>query len=156
MTNRLTAIALAMLLAPVASAHAQAPEPTLTVFVADASGASADTRTKEERATAACSTADAQRALERTLKAEHGNKRERWPAEAEERYRNAAELTALAAVDNLYGQVNPGAGDSVGDIERGLTGSGLRSLKEHVRLVTSAADAHVIVEVKGRRSAVGS
>jgi hypothetical protein len=48
-----------------------------------------------------------------------------------------------------------GLTDSVEDIRQALTGRGLAGKKENVRLVETAADAQLVVEVVGRRSGSG-
>jgi len=94
--------------------------------------------------------------LEKTLKAQHGNKRDKWPEEAENRYLDAEEAVALADTNFLYRKVNQaGLTDSVEDLRQALTGHGLAGKKENVRLVDAATDAQLIIEVVGRRSASG-
>ena len=94
--------------------------------------------------------------LEKALKAQYGNKRDKWPAEAENRYLDAEEAVALAEADFLYRKVKQaGLADSVEDIKQALAGHGLAAKKENVRLVDTAADSHLLVEVAGRRSGAG-
>ena len=44
---------------------------------------------------------------------------------------------------------------SVEDVKRAVEGAGIRGRRKHLTLVDSAADAHLIVELRARRSAFG-
>jgi hypothetical protein len=153
------AIALvSMIVLPAAGlGHAQSPDAPLAVFVTSATlTTSADNQTPDQRQASMAEAIEARNALEKSVRAEQGKKREHWPAEVEERVRAAEESAALATARHLYAKTSNDQADSVEDVKRGLTGAGLRSRQEHVVLVETAADAHLIVEIRGRRSTAGS
>lgn len=45
--------------------------------------------------------------------------------------------------------------ESAEDVRKAIAGTGLRGRRQNLRLVDSAADAQLIVEIKGRRSGGG-
>jgi hypothetical protein len=142
-----------------ASPDAQTSNKAMAVFltaaqVTDVSKIDKDTQKRLEQA---IRDADKKRKdLEKALKAQHGNKRDQWPQEAQDRYLDAEEEVALATADLAYRKVKQeGLTDSVQDIKEALRGDGLAGKKENVRLVDSAADAQLIAEVIGRRSGSG-
>jgi hypothetical protein len=104
-------------------------------------------------ASAAYTAADtARKALEKTLKAQYGNKRDKWPAEAQEQMIDAEQARDRLNSEWLYRRdgrtVIPGW---AGLITKALTSSGRTGRKEHVRPVATADDAHLIVTVTGLR-----
>lgn len=144
------------LLTVIAAAPA-AEEKTLAVYVtaADVADVTKIDKATEKRLLDAIKQAEtARKDLEKALKAQHGKKREAWPQEAEERYAEAEEASAVAQADYAYRKVKQeGLRDSVEDIRKSVVGEGMAGKKEWIRLVPSAADAELIVEVDGRRSA---
>jgi hypothetical protein len=111
----------------------------------------------EKRLEQAIKDADGKRKdLEKALKAQYGGKREKWPVEAQDRYLDAEEEVALASAALSYRKVKQeGLIDSVEDIKQALGGYGLAGKKENVRLVDTASEAQLIVDVVGRRSGSG-
>lgn len=96
----------------------------------------------------------ARKALEKTLKAELGKKREIWPPEKDEELYRLEEAEALAAADYEYRKIDPKAiGDGVENVRDAVEGKGLSNFKkDHVTLAASAQDADLVVEVLARRS----
>ena len=136
--------------------HAQAADKTMTVFVTAA--ATGDV-TKIDKATetrlqdAIKAARQKRKDLEKALKAQHGKKREAWPADAEDQMYAAEEAEALADADWAYRKVKQeGLNDTVEDIRKSIVGDGVAGKKEFITLVNSADDAQLIVEVNGRRS----
>jgi hypothetical protein len=93
----------------------------------------------------------ARKDLEKTLKAKYGDKRGKWPKEAEDAYTEAEEAVAAANADWIYRTKQEKLGDSVADINRAVAGEGV-GRKENVLVVPSRNDAQLVVEVTGRRS----
>ena len=143
---------LAAFIATAALLDAQSHQRALTVFVTAAPAAKPDNESQKQYEAAFAEAVNKQKELEKTLKAQHGNKRESWPADVQELYRNVEEAAALAKVRSLYANASPEhLTDSVEDLRRGLTGAGLRSRKENVILVETPDEAQLIVELRARR-----
>ena len=138
-------------------AHAQPGDKAMAVFVTAAPVVDVKKVDKETetRLTAAIKDAKTKRAdLEKSLKAQHGKKREAWPQEAQDAYAEADEAVVLAEADYAYRKVKAeGLTDSAEDIRKSIAGTGLTGEKNGIRLVSAADDAQLIVEVNGRRSA---
>jgi hypothetical protein len=96
---------------------------------------------------------EARKALEKQLKDQYGKKRETWPPEKDDELYTLQEAEALARADYEYRKIEPkGIKDSVDDIVKSVQGKGTAGRKERVILASSAADAHLVVEVRARRS----
>ena len=156
MKKHIVTCAAALLLASAAAAHAQDVDNPITVFVKAAARPAADTRTSKERAAALRQAQMPLKELEKSLKSQYGKKQDRWPADAQQRFSLASEPAALAAVDVLYHDWNESAGDSVEDVQHAITGEGLEKPRTNVRLVNSEAEAQLVVEIRNRRSKMGS
>jgi hypothetical protein len=159
MTRAIAAAVCGICVALSASPTAQTSDKAMAVFltaaqVTDVTKIDKDTQKRLEQAIRA---ADKKRKdLEKALKAQHGNKRDQWPEDAQDRYLDAEEEVALANADLAYRKVKQeGLKDSVEDIKQALAGEGLAGKKENIRLVDTAADAHLIMDVIGRRSGSG-
>lgn len=99
------------------------------------------------------STREARKAKEDELKAKYGKKKEEWPPEVQDAYFEVAEAAALAEADYEYRKIElKGINDSVQDVIESIQGKGLAGRKERLTLVTSAAEADLVVEVLARRS----
>ena len=142
-------------------AFAGQPAKTMTVFVA--AGRLLDlgevTRAEEQTYEAAIDAARvARQSVDKTLKAQHGSKRDRWPAEAIRQLQEADDKVTLAMSDWTYRSLRRrdpkrplSVDDSVEDIKESMAGKGLASVREHIVLVSSPAEADIVVEVEGRR-----
>jgi hypothetical protein len=96
---------------------------------------------------------EARKTLEKSLKDQYGKKRESWPPEKDDELYRAEEAEALANVDYEYRKIDlKGLKDSLKDLVESIEGKGLAGRKEGITLVNSAAEAHLIVEIAGRRS----
>jgi hypothetical protein len=150
--HRLSAALALTLLAAAAKADAQ----PVQVFVTSPKSPkpAAPTEADRKQASAAYDAADAARkALEKTLKAQHGNKRDKWPAEAQERLADAEENRNRLNAEWQYWRDAEPVDDFWGpDIAKAMTQSGKTGRKEHVTPVTSAAGAHLIVTVTAVRN----
>lgn len=140
-----------------ADVEAQSTDKAMTVFVTAAEVVDVRKVDKEteKRLRAAIKDAEKKRRdLEKTLKAQHGNKRESWPQEAQDAYYDAEEVEALANADWGYRRVKQeGLSDSVEDIKKTVAGDGLAGKKDNITIVQTMDEAQLIVEVNGRRSA---
>lgn len=152
MRRHLMCLGVALVLALTVSAEAQ----PIRVFVArvEAPAPPKPTEADRQAASAAYDAADkARKALEKTLKEQHGNKRDKWPADAQERYADAEEARDRANADWQYrSQAEPLDKFWATDIDRALTQSGLTGRKEHVTSVASADEAQLIVTLTGVRN----
>jgi hypothetical protein len=112
------------------------------------------TEADRQAASAAWQGADqARKALEKTLKEQHGNKRDKWPADAQARLADAEEARDRANADWLYrSQPEPILEEWTEIIERALTASGKTGPKEHITRVSSADEAQLIVKLIGVRN----
>lgn len=107
---------------------------------------------KEERKTLAkelnakAKTAEkATKELEKQLKKQHGKKRERWPADAQEQLEEVERESASASHERDYGfNQQKDIDDSVMDLEKYLGG------KKIWKQVESAEEADFVIEVLGR------
>ena len=156
MSSHLTYFALA--LAALASAVSAEAQP-MRVFVARVEAPAPPQPTEADRqvASAAYDVADkARKALEKTLKEQHGNKRDKWPADAQERLADAEEARDRANADWQYRRAGEWLCKSwAADIDGALTQSGLTGRKEHITSVASANEAQLIVTVTGVRKPGG-
>ena len=143
-------------LVPSAAPAQAAADKTMTVFVTAAAVPDVgkiDKATETKLLDALKVARQKRKDLEKTLKAQHGNKREAWPAEIEDQMYDAEETEALAEADWAYRKVKQeGLSDTAADIRKSIAGDGVAGKKDHIALVDSAADAQLIVEVNGRRS----
>jgi hypothetical protein len=135
-----------------ATAHAQ----PIRVFVArvEAPAPPRPTEADRQAASAAYDVADkARKALEKALKGQHGNKRDKWPADAQERLADAEEARDRANADWQY-RVDAEPLDKFWpqDIDRALTQEGRTGRKSHITRAASAAEAQLIVTVTGVRN----
>ena len=155
MRARLLSSILGTLLLPLTAAPAAADK-TLAVLVtaAEVTDVKKVDKATEQRLFEAIRQAEkARKDLEKALKAQHGKKRDLWPPDAEERYVEAEEASALAQADYAYRKVKQeGLLDSAEDIKKSIVGDGMAGKKEWIRLVSTPEEAEVIVEVNGRRS----
>ena len=112
------------------------------------------TEADRQAASAAYDVADkARNALEKTLKAQYGNKRDKWPADAQERLADAEEARDRANADWQYrAQAEVLDKSWASDIDRALTQSGLTGPKEHIKSAASANEAQLVVTVTGVRN----
>jgi hypothetical protein len=112
------------------------------------------TEADRQTASAAYDVADkARKAVEQTLKAQYGNKRDKWPADAQESLADAEEARDRANADWQYrAQAEPLDKFWASDIDRALTQSGLTGRKEHITSVASENEAQLIVTVTGVRN----
>lgn len=112
------------------------------------------TEADRQAASAAYDVADkARKALEKTLKTQHGNKRDKWPAEAQESLADAEEARDRANADWQYrAQAEPLDKFWASEIERALTQAGLTGRKEHITSAASENEAQLIVTVTGVRN----
>ena len=156
MTRRPMFVALGGALLLVATARPHAAETSMAVFV---TAAHVEDVTKLDKATeqalmlAVKNASTARKALEKSLKAQHGKKREEWPEAARDQLDEAEETEAIANADWAYRKVKQeGLTDTAEDIRKSIVGDGTAGRKEHITLVDSAAEAQLIVEVNGRRS----
>ena len=154
--KQLVSIAIGGIILLAGAAHAQPGNKAMAVFVTAAPLADVKKVDKETetRLQAAIKDAKTKRAdLEKTLKAQHGKKREAWPQDAQDAYADADEAVVLAEADYAYRKVKAeGLADSAEDIRKAIAGEGLSGEKNQMRVVSSADEAHLIVEVNGRRS----
>ncbi len=96
---------------------------------------------------------DARKALQKEIKDKYGKKRETWPPEKDDELYALEEAEALARADYNYRKIDPkGIADAVQDIVKSVQGKGTAGRKDAVSLVSSAADADLVVEVLARRA----
>ncbi len=140
----------------VASVADAAPEKPLRVYVTAAQVVArkdVDDATKKALKAKRDEARDARKALEKQLKNELGKKRESWPPEKDDELYRLEEAEALAEADYDYRKIDPkGIADSVEDLTESIQGKGVAGRKERITLVSSAADADLVVEVAARRS----
>jgi hypothetical protein len=134
-----------------------ADDPTLAVYVAAAKvepRKEVDDATKNALKAKRDAATKARKELEKRMKAELGKKRETWPPEKDEELYKLEEVEAIADADYEYRKIDPKAiGDAVEDLTRACEGKGMQAgKKDHVRLVSSPAEADLQVEVLARRS----
>lgn len=96
---------------------------------------------------------EARKAAEKEIKAQHGKKKESWPAEQQEAFQALDDGVAQAEAALAYLYLDPkGLADSAQDIRESLAGKGLVSVKEYAKHVDDPQQADIVVEVVGRRS----
>lgn len=153
---RVVSLVLGGVLVTAGVAHGQPGDKAMTVFVTAAPLADVKKVDKETetRLFAAIKDAETKRKdLDKSLKAQHGKKRDAWPQGAQDAISDAEEAVALAQADYAYRKVkSEGLADSAEDIRKAILGEGLSGEKNHIRIVSSADEAQLIVEVNGRRS----
>lgn len=144
-----------MMLVP-AAVGGQTPEKSMTVFVTAAAVTDVvkiDKATEKKLSDAIKAAGQTRKDLEKALKAKHGKKREAWPPEIQDQMEDAEEAVALAVADWEYRKVKQeGLSDTAEDVRKSIIGDGTAGKKDYITLVSSAADAQLIVEVNGRRS----
>jgi hypothetical protein len=108
-----------------------------------------DDATKKDLKAKKDAASEARKALEKEIKAQHGKKREAWPAEQEDRMAAAEEVAALANAGYEYLKVETKAlKDSAKDVTEELNGLVKQKV---VALAPSAAEADVVLQIEGRR-----
>lgn len=146
----------ALVLAALASSTVSAQAQPIRVFVArvEASAPPKPTEADRQAASAAYGVADkARKELEKTLKAQHGNKRDKWPADAQESLLAADEAKDRANADWQYrSQAEPLDKFWAPDVGEALTKAGLTGRKEHITSVASESEAQLIVTLTGVRN----
>jgi hypothetical protein len=153
---RLISLVLSGVLVSAGVSHGQPGAKAMTVFVTAAPLAEVQKVDKatETRLLAAIKDAETKRKdLDNSLKAQHGKKRDAWPQDAQDAMFDADEAVALTQADYAYRKIKPqGLADSAEDIRKAIAGAGMSGEKNNIRLVSSAEEAQLIVEVNGRRS----
>jgi hypothetical protein len=138
-------------------AAGQTADKSMTVFVTASESAPQAKPTEADRQQASAAIKAAQTArkdLEKSLKAQFGNKRDKWPADARERYADAEELDLRLNTDWLYRAWGSGPlPRNVSDLKDALKGIGLAGKKENVVIVASRDEAQLVVEVNAVRTA---
>jgi hypothetical protein len=147
-----TLLALVLVTASTSDAGAQ----PLGVFVTFDNAPGGGTPSEADRlaASAAYDAANtARKDLEKTLKAQFGNKRDKWPVEAQERLLDAEDAVAQANADWLYRRDAEPVNDEWREyIAKALTQSGRTGKKEHVTSVSAAKSAYLILTITGVRN----
>jgi hypothetical protein len=158
MQGAIVAAALASLIAS-PLAFAGQPAKIMTVFVTagrllDLGEVSKAEGQKYEAAIKAAQVA--RQDVDRALKAQHGSKRDRWPAEAVRQLQEADDKVSLATSDWTYRSLRRrdpkrplSVDDNVVDIKESMMGKGLATKREHIVVVSSLAEADIVVEVEG-------
>jgi len=150
----LAALGVAFSVTPVAAG--QTADKSMTVFVTASEAAPQGTPTEAERqqASAAIKAAQATRKdLDTNLKTQFGNKRDKWPADARERYADAEEAEVRLNTDWLYrSDGSAPLPRNVSDLKDALQGIGLAGKKENVVIVATREEAQLIVEVNAVRT----
>ena len=149
--------ALGVALSATVGAAGQTADKSMTVFVTASEPAPRDKPTEADRQQASAAIKAAQTArkdLEKSLKAQFGNKQDKWPADARERYGDAEETEVRLNTDWLYrsGGSEP-LPRNVSDLKDALQGIGLAGKKENVVVVATRDEAQLIVEVNAVRTA---
>ena len=148
---------LGLVLSATTVAAGQTAARAMTVFVTASEPARLAKPTEADRQQASAAITAAQTArkdLDRELKARFGSKRDKWPAEALERYADAEETVLRLNTDWLYrrGGSEP-LPRHVSDLTDAIQGIGLAGKKENVKLVATREQAQLIVEVNAVRTA---
>ncbi len=96
--------------------------------------------------------------LENELKAKHGKKKKEWPEDARRTLQAAEDAAGSWRAELRYLDGDPRLADTVQDMKNTVAGKGTAGRKERIRDVASERDAHLVIEVMGRRrdSAVGT
>lgn len=128
----------------------------LGVFVTFDNAPGRGTPSEADRLAASASydaTNNARKDLEKTLKAQFGNKRDKWPVEAQERLLDAEDAVARANADWLYRRDAEPVNDEWREyIAKALTQSGRTGKKEDVTSVPAANSAYLILTISGVRN----
>jgi len=145
----------ALALASLASTSTAAAQP-VRVFVTpvEAPKPAKPTEADRQAASAAYDVADtARKTLEKSLKAQYGGKRDKWPVEAQQRLADAEEARDRANADWLYRvDAEPLGRFWAHDVAEALTKSGMTGRKEHITSVPSAEQAQLIVTLTAVRN----
>ena len=153
---RLVSLMLGAVLVSAGVSHGQPGDKAMTVFVTAAPLPDVKKVDKETETRLLAAIKDAEttrKDLEKGLKAQHGKKRDAWPQDAQDAMFDAEEAVALAQADYAYRKVkSEGLADSAEDIRKAISGAGMSGEKNQIRVVSSADEAQLIVEVNGRRS----
>lgn len=151
----LAALGVALSVTPVAAG--QTADKSMTVFVTASEPAPRGKPTEAERQQASDAIKAAQTTrsdLDKSLKAQFGNKRDQWPADARERYADAEEAVVRLNTDWLYrSSGSDPLPRNVPDLKDALQGVGLAGKKENVVVVSAPEEAQLIVEVNAVRTA---
>jgi hypothetical protein len=153
----LPAVALGLALSATPAVAGQTADKSMTVFVtaSDSPFQSKPTEADRQRASAAIKAAQtARKDLEKSLKTQYGDKRDKWPADAREKYADAEEAEVRLNTDWLYrsGGSAP-LPRNVSDLKDALQGIGLAGKKENVVIVASRDEAQLVLEVNAIRTA---
>ena len=153
----LVGVALGLALSVTPAAAGQTADKSMTVFVTASDPAPQGKPTEADRQQASDAIKAAQTArkdLDKSLKAQYGNKRDQWPADARERYADAEEAELRLNTDWLYrsGGSEP-LPRNVPDLKDAIQGIGLAGKKENVVIVPSREEAQLVVEVNAVRTA---
>jgi len=153
----LVAGALGLALSVTPAVARQTADKSMTVFVTASDPAPHTKPTEADRQQASDAIKAAQTArkdLDKSLKAQYGNKRDQWPADARERYADAEEAELRLNTDWLYrsGGSEP-LPRNVPDLKDAIQGIGLAGKKENVVIVPSREEAQLVVEVNAVRTA---
>lgn len=150
----LAALGIALTVTPVAAG--QTADKSMTVFVtaSEPSRQGKPTEAERQQASAAIKAAQAARKdLDKSLKAQFGNKRDKWPADARERYADAEETEVRLNTDWRYRSSDQEPlRRNVSDLKDALQGIGLAGKKENVEIVATLEEAQLIVEVNAART----
>jgi hypothetical protein len=144
-----------LLVAGSLSALAQPARPvSVFVTVAEVADQGKVTEADRERHSAAISAAQtARKDLDKALKAQFGNKRDKWPADAQQQYLEAEDAVLRANAEWMYRSGrSERLGDSAEDIKNSIQGKGTAGRKENLTVVPTLDQAELVVEVNGRRS----
>jgi hypothetical protein len=155
--RRLVTAALGVAVSVTAAAAGQTADKSMTVFVtaSEAPWPAKPTEADRQQASAAIKAAQTTRKdLEKTMKAQFGNKRDNWPADAREKYAEAEDAEVRLNTDWLYrsGGSAP-LSRNVPDLKDALQGVGLAGKKENVVIVANREEAQLVVEVNAVRTA---
>ena len=150
----LAALGLALTATP--GAVRQTADKSMTVFVTASEPVPQVKPTEADRQQASAAIKAAQTArkdLDRDLKAQFGNKRDKWPADARERYADAEEAELRLNTDWIYRtRGSEPLPRNVSDLKDALQGIGLAGKKENVEIVATPEQAQLIVEVNAVRT----
>lgn len=94
----------------------------------------------------------ARKDLEKTLKAQYGNKREKWPVEAQEQLADAEETRYRVNMSYAYRVDAEPVGPWRAGTAEAMTRSGNTGRKEHITPVSSPEQAHLILTITGVRN----
>jgi hypothetical protein len=153
---RLVSLVLGAVLMSAGVSSGQPGAKAMTVFVtaAPVSDVTKVDKETETRLRAAIKDAENKRKdLEKSLTAHYGKKRDAWPQDAQDSMLDAEEAVGLAQADYAYRKVkSEGLADSAEDIRKAILGEGMSGEKNNIRLVSTADEAQLIIDVNGRRS----